>query len=143
MQNLARILKKRSPYRFYFHPDTSVSDAIRVMADNRIGIVSLLEGERIVGVFSERDLVRRVISKGLDLATTQLRDVMTKDPVTASPRDTRTSAILKMRQRGCRHLPVLENGELVDMLSMRDLLRAEIEDREHEIKSLHQYIQGQ
>ena len=67
---------------------------------------------------------------------------MTRDPVTATPEDTKQDAIHKMRRRGCRHLPIMRNGVLVDMLSMRDLLWSEISEKEQEIRVLHDYIQG-
>ncbi|MFQ5505629.1 MAG: cyclic nucleotide-binding/CBS domain-containing protein [Planctomycetota bacterium] len=119
-----------------------MSDAIQLMAERKLGLLPVLEDDKLIGVFSERDLLRRVIVKKLSLEDTRLREVMTPDPVTASPLDSRESAIRKMRERGCRHLPIMEGGKVVDMLSMKDLLRAELSDRVDEIKNLQNYIQG-
>ncbi len=143
MPKLAQLLAKRSPVVNTFGPERPVQDAVRLMAERQVGAVLLVEANRLVGIFSERDLVRRVVARSLPLDRTQLRTVMTPDPITATPDDARMSAIEKMRAAGCRHLPILQEGRVVDMLSIRDLLFAEIAEREGEIEDLKRYIQGQ
>ena len=142
MSVLSRILKRRDPVLHWLGPDASVAEAIQLMSAKEVGIVPVIDADKLVGVFSERDLLRRVIAAGKSIEATTIGAIMTADPVTASPEETRDSAILKMRERGCRHLPIVEGSQVIDMLSMRDLLHEEIRDREDEIRSLQDYIQN-
>ena len=142
MGHLVSILQRRTPVVHLLAPDQSVAQAVAVMAEHRVGVVPILDGERLVGIFSERDLLRRVTSRERSLEKTTLREVMTPDPITATPDEDRQSAIQKMSAAGCRHLPIVVNGRVVDMLSMRDLLFVEIEERDQEIKALRGYIHG-
>lgn len=139
---IAQILQRRSPVVHTLAPDQMVADAAAVMASREVGAVLVVERERLVGVFSERDLLRRVCAAGRSTEKTRLAEVMTPDPVTASPGDSRLVAVAKMRRVGCRHLPVVVDGAIIDMLSMRDLLFVELEERQAEIESLRQYIRG-
>jgi len=142
MGQLVSILQRRSPVIHLLDPEQTVADAVRVMAEHHVGVVPVLERERLVGIFSERDLLRRVISKARSPEKTTLREVMTPDPVVATPDEDRQSAIQKMQAVGCRHLPIMVNDQVVDMLSMRDLLFVEIEVRDQEIAALRGYIHG-
>ncbi len=142
MGRLVSILQRRSPVVYLLSPEQTVAEAVRVMAENHIGVVPILERDRLVGIFSERDLLRRVIAKGRHLEKTSLGEVMTPDPVTAMPDEDRKSAIQKMQAVGCRHLPIVVHDRVIDMLSMRDLLFVEIEERDQEIAALRGYRPG-
>lgn len=142
MARLAEILRRRSPVLNTLSPDQTVGEAARVMADRHVGAVLMVEAGRLIGIFSERDLLHRVVVQGASLEHTQLRTVMTGDPITASPGDDRMIAVLKMREAGCRHLPIVTEGVVVDMVSIRDLLFDEIEERKTEIEDLKRYIHG-
>lgn len=142
MGKLVSILQRRSPVVHVLGPDQTVAEAVTVMAEKHIGVVPILEGRRLVGIFSERDLLRRVVAKGISLEKTTLREVMTPDPVTAGPDEDRQSAIQKMQAVGCRHLPIMVNEYVVDMISTRDLLFVELEERDQEIAALRGYIHG-
>ncbi len=142
MGRLVSILQRRSPVVYLLNPEQTVAEAVRMMAENHIGVVPVLERERLVWIFIERDLFRLVIAKGRHLDKTLLREVMTPDPVTAMPDEDRKSAIQKMQAVGCRHLPIVVNDRVIDMLSMRDLLFVEIEERDQEIAALRGYIHG-
>ena len=142
MGRLAQLLQRRSPVIHAMEPNQTVADAVAVMAEHQVGAVPILEDGELIGIFSERDLLRRVVAPGRSLEKTPLRDVMTSDPVTATTRDPREMAIHKMQTVGCRHLPIVADGVIIDMLSMRDLLTVEIEEREAEIDQLKQYIRG-
>jgi CBS domain-containing protein len=142
MARLRAILDARNPVVHLFHPDRTVAEAVAEMNRYRIGVLPVVEDGRLVGIFSERDLVRRVIAPGRLLEATRVREVMTPDPVTATPDEDRQSAMVKMQEIGCRHLPIVVNDAFVDMLSMRDLLFVELEEREQEIQALRGYIQG-
>ena len=142
MARLAEILRRRSPVLNTLSPDQTVGEAARVMADRHVGAVLLVDAGRLIGIFSERDLLHRVVVRGASLEHTQLRTVMTGDPITASPGDDRMIAVLKMREAGCRHLPIVTEGAVIDMVSIRDLLFDEIEERKTEIEDLKRYIHG-
>lgn len=142
MGRLSAILQKRSPVLWVFRPEQTVAEAVRAMAERQVGVVPILDQERLIGIFSERDLLRRVVARGRSLDKTLLSEVMTPDPVTAVPTEDRPTALRKMRSVGCRHLPVLADGVLIDMLSLRDLLADEIEERTAEVRELRQYVSG-
>lgn len=142
MARLRAILEARNPVVHLFDPDQTVAQAVAEMARYEIGVVPVVEKGRLVGIFSERDLVRRVMAAGRSLETTRVREVMTPNPVTASPDEDRQSAMVKMQDLSCRHLPIVVDDAVIDMLSMRDLLFVELEAREQEIQALRGYIQG-
>ena len=142
MRLLGELLQVRSPVVYPFGPDQTVVEAVTVMAENGIGAVPVVDRGKLVGIFSERDLLRRVIGRGRAPEKTLLREVMTPQPVTATPRETREDAIRKMQAVGCRHLPIVTDELIIDMLSMRDLLFVKIAENEAEIDALKQYIQG-
>ncbi len=139
---LSQILQTRSRVLYIQDPHQPVDQVIRLMSQEQIGAVPVCEDGRLVGIFSERDFLRRVAARGLDAAKTELAAVMTPDPVTADPTEDRLAAIRKMQGVGCRHLPIVANGAVIDMLSMRDLLFVEIEERDREIQALRGYIHG-
>lgn len=101
--------------------DASVREAARLMADRHIGCVMIVEDGRLEGIFTERDLTVRIVAKGRDPAKTKLSQVMTKNPDTVSPDDTPAAALERMRERGFRHLPVLDGDRIVGIISIRDL----------------------
>jgi CBS domain-containing protein len=109
-------------------PETSVSTAARLMANNNVGAVMVVENERLVGIFTERDAVIRVIAEGRDARTTALGDVMTADPHTVSPEDSFGHALLMMYEHGFRHAPVLEKGVPVGIVSARNALDPDLEE---------------
>jgi CBS domain-containing protein len=139
---IAELLQKRSPVVHPMGPHQTVADAVAVMAENGIGAVPIVRDGHLIGIFSERDLLRRVVAKGRALEEVALEEVMTPDPITAVPGDSRDSAVRKMAEVGCRHLPVMAGDAIVDMLSMRDLLFVQIAEQGAEIDALKQYIRG-
>ncbi len=140
---IKRLLGKRPPSFVLISPETTVLRATSLMAQCQIGIVVVAKGGIPIGVFSERDLLRRVIAKGLSPRETPVRKVMTLDPITARASDPCKLAALMMSRRGCRHLPIIdEEGKVVEMLSMRDLLTDEIEEAASEIEAMQDYMRG-
>ena len=121
-------------------PDAKVIDVAVAMSEGRIGAIPIIEGERLVGIFSERDLMTRVVVPGRDAHEIRVEDVMTHKVVTAGLDETVARCLEKMQRAGCRHLPVVHDGRVVAMLSMRDLLRDEIEEQGEEIRNLRAYI---
>jgi CBS domain-containing protein len=118
----------------------TVSAAVRAMAQSNVGIVAVVDGGRLVGVFSERDVVRRVVDRGLDPAATPVERVMTSDLVVAGPDDDYQSAMRQMDGANIRHLPIVAEGRLLSMLSIRDLMRVDLETKGQEIRYLTEYL---
>lgn len=109
-------------------PGTTVSDAAKLMAKKNVGAVMVVEDERLVGIFTERDAVFRVIAKGRDTRTTLLEEVMTASPQTVDPDKSFGYALLMMHENGFRHVPVIENGKPIGIVSSRNALDPEMED---------------
>jgi CBS domain-containing protein len=129
------------PHRLVTAPPTaSVLEVARTMTDARVGAIPIVERGRIVGIFSERDLMTRIVVAGRDAQRTLVSEVMTREVLTATPDETRSRCLERMRQAKCRHLPVVEDARLIAVLSMRDLLRDEIEEQHEEIQGLRAYL---
>lgn len=109
-------------------PRTSVSEAVRLMKDNEVGAVLVLQDGRLVGIFTERDAVYRVMAPGRDPTTTTLGEVMTRDPKTVAPDETFGYALLLMHEHGFRHAPVVRDGRPVGVVSARLALDPELEE---------------
>lgn len=138
MHTLDQVLRSRQ--LLAAQPGDAVFDVLRRMTAARVGAVCVLEREQLVGVFSERDLMTRVVVAGRDPQTTPVGEVMTREIVTADLHADRDSCLAKMQRAGCRHLPVLADGRVLAMISMRDLLWDEIEEQVEEIRQLRAYV---
>jgi CBS domain-containing protein len=117
----------------------TVREAAKLMKSKRYGAVLVTEGDDLLGIFTERDAIFRVIAVGLDPETTPLADVMTKEPKTIAPDKTFGHAMLMMHEGGFRHVPVVEGGKLVGMVSSRNALDPDLEEfvfEEHRRKRL-------
>ncbi len=129
-------------------PDTSVSKAAKLMAKRNVGAVMVVDQKRLVGIFTERDAVFRVMAKGRDAQTTLLADVMTADPHTVAPEELFGHALMMMYENGFRHVPVIENGEPVGIVSARNALDPDLEEfiseeqRRKHIRSQRQHATG-
>ncbi|MFC4350529.1 cyclic nucleotide-binding/CBS domain-containing protein [Fodinicurvata halophila] len=117
-----------------FSPDTTVRDAVALMNERSIGAILVMNDDQLAGIFTERDLLRRVVAASRDPDTTRLDEVMTTDPDTLTPKATAMEALLLMRSRGYRHLPVLENDKLIGIVSIRDLFAAVQEELEQDVR---------
>jgi CBS domain-containing protein len=113
-------------------PETSVSAAAELMAKRRVGAVLVVAEGRLVGIFTERDAVYRVLAKGRDPRATRLAEVMTPDPDTVTPEESFGYAMLMMHERGYRHVPVIENNQPIGVVSARNALDPELEEFEVE-----------
>lgn len=114
-------------------PGWTVRTAAQRMTERNIGAVAVVDHGALAGVFSERDIMSRVVARGLNPDETHVDDVMTKEIVVADPHDNVDSALQKMHSIGSRHLPVVSNGKLVGMISIRDLL--EVDDAQQRAKA--------
>jgi CBS domain-containing protein len=117
-----------------------VANAARVMAERHVGAVPVLDGERLVGVFSERDILTRVVAEERDPRVTLVGDVMTSHLVVARVDESYDTCLSRMQQAHVRHLIVLDDGRLAGMLSVRDLLAADIDDKQEAITLLNAYV---
>ncbi len=121
-------------------PSATVYEVAVSMSEGRVGAVPVVDGDLLVGIFSERDLMTRVVVPGRDPKTTPVSEVMTHEVVTATPEEHVDFCLEKMRKAPCRHLPVEMGGRIVAMISMRDLLHDEIGEQDEEIRSLRAYL---
>jgi CBS domain-containing protein len=140
MVTIGDVIRDREPY---FVRDTATAlDAAEYMSARNIGAVCVLdEGGRLRGIFSERDLMRRVVLKQGDPAGVPIRDVMSGIDVVIDCGDTPHQALERMEQFGTRHLPVVKGNRWVGMLSIRDIMRVELSEQGDELRLLHEYIQ--
>lgn len=123
-------------------PHRPVYDALVVLAEYKIGALVVLEGDKLVGIFSERDYAREVILKGRSSKTTAISEVMTAKVLTASPSDTVDQAMALMSEKRIRHLPVVDEQKVVGMLSLGDLVKETMVYQQNLIKQLEKYILG-
>ncbi|HST52488.1 MAG TPA: CBS domain-containing protein, partial [Pyrinomonadaceae bacterium] len=135
MITIRRVVCDREPY---FVPDTATAlDAAEYMASRNIGAVCVLDGEeKLCGIFSERDLLKRVVVHKLDPAGTPIRDVMSEPRAVIECEDSPHDALERMEMVGSRHLPVVDGDKFVGMLSMRDIMRVEISEQGAELQLL-------
>jgi CBS domain-containing protein len=121
-------------------PDAPVLEAIRLMADRGIGALPVIKGGQLLGIVSERDYARKVILKNRSSADTPVRDIMTAPVTTISPDEAVHNCMEIMTQKRIRHLPVVERGNVVGMISIGDLVKAVIEEQQQTIDHLERYI---
>jgi len=125
----------------YVQPGQTVFEAARYMVDRNVGAVPVLEETSLVGIFSERDIMRRVVTEGRDPLTTRIGEVMSTDLRTVGPGATSEEAMCMMQSHGVRHLPVCEGRTLVGFLPLRDLLRCHLDEKSGEADMMRAYIQ--
>ena len=118
------------------YPDTSITESVRLMNDQNIGALLVMEDDKLAGIFTERDALTKVLVAGIDPVNTKISEVMTKDPFCVDPSTTIEEAMGIVTNRRIRHLPILHNGELVGIVSSGDLTHWLVQDREGEIREL-------
>src|SRR5262245_4463764 len=138
MKTIGTVVEGRDVY--HIGAERTVREASHYMTERRVGAVAVLEESRLAGILSERDIMGRVVAKGLDPDATQVRQVMTRDLVVAHIGDSHDDGLRKMRQAGYRHLPVVEGVRLGGTVSQRDLLQVDLTEKDEEIRWLNAYI---
>jgi CBS domain-containing protein len=121
-------------------PEQKILDALRLMAENNIGAVVVLSDGAVKGILSERDYARKVVLFGKTSRSTPVRDIMTTDVITVAPDWTADQCMALMTERRVRHLPVLEDDQLVGIVSIGDVVRAVVDEQQFTIRSLEAYI---
>ncbi|TAN50919.1 MAG: CBS domain-containing protein [Rhodospirillales bacterium] len=121
----------------------SVREAARLMADKSIGCLVIMSGNQLKGIITERDIMSRVVALGLDADITPVSLAMTSRVTTVAPDETSDQALMRMQEGGFRHLPVVKDGQILGMVSVRDLYAASLGTCEIELKECTTYIQGE
>ena len=142
MSVTVRTMLRGKPDIYAVGPDAAVFDALQLMADKNIGAVLVVAGEKIEGIFSERDYARRVILTGKTSRETLVREIMTTPVICVHPDWTADQCMALMTDKRVRHLPVLEVDRLVGVISIGDVVKAIIAEQEFLIEQLQNYITG-
>ena len=144
MKTVAELLRTK-PTRAVVkvRPEQSVLDAIKILASENIGAAIVMSGERLAGIFSERDYTRKVILKGRASDSTRVEEIMTANVIVVSPRTKTRDCMAIMTEKNIRHLPVVDEGRVIGMVSIRDIVSDIIADQDFTIEQLEHYISGQ
>ena len=136
------ILKNKGSHVYSIPPDVTVYEALEKMADKNVGALVVVDANELVGIFSERDYVRKVILKGRSSKEMLVNEIMSSSVVTVSPRTTIDDCMHRMTDKRCRHLPVVEGEKVVGVVSIGDLVNWIIKEQDHTIHQLEEYITG-
>ena len=142
MRLVKHLLEGKGVAIFSIEPHKPVLDAIRMMADKYVGALLVMEGTQLLGIVSERDYARKVILKGRSSADTPVREIMTSPVLTVAPGDSVNHCMKVMTDKRVRHLPVADDGKILGMLSIGDLVKAVIDDQAEQLEHLQRYIAG-
>jgi len=140
MKLVKQILDSKGRDIWFIHPDDSVLELIKLMAEKGVGALPVMEDSRLVGIVSERDYARKVILKGRSSKQTPVKDIMTTNVLCAQPEQTVEECMALMTEKRVRHLPVVEAERVVGMLSIGDLVKVIIADQRYMIEQLEHYI---
>ena len=136
------ILHRKGTELFTVTPDASVLDALKLMSEKNIGGVLIMDGQFLKGIFTERDYARKIVLKGKNSADIKISEVMVTGLITVSSESTTSECMKLMTDRTIRHLPVVDEGKLVGLISNGDVVKAVIEEQQQVIQHLEQYIAG-
>lgn len=141
---IALLLSRKSSGVFSVAVTASVADAVRVMNLHKIGSVVVMQAGRLIGIFTERDVLTRVVASGRAPEFTSMVNVMTRDPLTVTPNATVEEVMTLFTERRCRHIPVVDemDGSVTGLISMGDVTRWLVEEHRAEADQLKQYIAG-
>lgn len=138
MKHMKEILTGKPVYSV--DRSAKVQQAVECMAGANIGAVTVIDGSRLVGIFSERDVINRVVAKGLDPRTTPVSSVMTSNLVVANADESHEACLRKMKQANCRHLPIVDGDKLIGVISLRDLLQVDLSEKDDTLQFLTDYM---
>ena len=138
--HICDLIKNQETYRA--DAGQTVLDVAKAMVARNIGAVPVLRDGVLVGIFSERDLMKRVVVEGRQADTTRVGEVMTSDPLVVSPEETLENCMLLMRRHGFRHLPICDGKQLRGLVSLRDLILQDLNEKDHEVRMMRAYIQA-
>lgn len=142
MITIQHVLNHKSRHLHYIHPDATVRDGLKQMAEHNIGALVVLDEGRIVGIMTERDYARKIVLMGRTSLDTPVREIMSRRVIVASLHQSVEESLAVMTARAVRHLPVMDRNTVVGIVSIGDLVKAVIDDKEFIIEQLENYIQG-
>jgi CBS domain-containing protein len=142
MKPVSELLKKRDGTLWHVRPDESVFSALQLLAQYEVGALMVMEGGKLVGVFSERDYTRKIALQGRNSKDTQVAEIMTRQVLTVTPSTGTRACMSLMSERKIRHLPVVDGGIVLGMISIRDIMDDIIDMHEATIAQLENYIQS-
>jgi CBS domain-containing protein len=140
MRPILDLLKKRAPVNWSLSPQDTVFDALQTLANHNVGALMVLDNEKLVGVFSERDYTRKIALAGKSSKDTKVKDIMTSNVVSVAPTVRTRDCLALMGQKKIRHLPVVDGDKVLGMISIRDIMDDIIADHELTINQLQHYI---
>ena len=140
MRTVRHLLESKAPEVFAIGPDAPVLDAIRLMAEKRIGAVLVMQAGKLAGILSERDYARKIVLQGRSSKDTPVRDIMTAPVVTVGLSESSDHCMQLVTDRRIRHLPVVDGQAVLGVVSIGDLVKAVIEDQQLELAQLQRYI---
>jgi CBS domain-containing protein len=140
MKTVAQMLKLKPAGVISISPDVPVLDALKLLADKDVGAVLVMDGPRLMGVISERDYARKVALKGKSSSDTPVSEIMTREVAFVTPAQTNEECMALMTKKRARHLPVIDNGRVVGVLSIGDLVKDAISEQQFIIDQLEHYI---
>ena len=143
MASIQQILDKKGSEVWSISPENTVYDALTQLAEKNVGALLVTQGEKLVGLISERDYARKVILQGKASMATQVREIMTVKVTSISPGRSVKEAMAVMTEKRIRHLPVMEEGKIIGVISIGDLVKSIIADQEFVINQLEKYISGE
>ena len=142
MTTVKHVLDQKGHHVHFIHPDASVFDALKMMAENNIGSLVVLEDGKLVGVITERHYAREIVLKGRTSPGTLVRDIMSTKVIYARPDQSVEECMAVMTAKAVRHLPVLEDGRLIGIVSIGDMVKSVIDDQKFIIEQLEHFIHG-
>jgi CBS domain-containing protein len=142
MYTVRHLLQQKGSTVWSIAPQASVYDALQLMADKNIGALLVMDKNKVVGMFTERDYARKVVLQGRSSKTTTVGELETTHVLYVNPDDSIENCMALMTEKRLRHLPVMENEELVGLVSIGDIVKAVISEREFTIRELERYITG-
>lgn len=140
MKPIVELLRKRDSALYKVAPNVMVFDGLKLLSDHGVGAMVVMEGDKLVGVLSERDYTRKVALQGKNSRETPISEIMTANVVTVAPQASTHACMALMSQYKIRHLPVVDNGKVLGMISIRDIMDDIIADHEQTIAQLQTYI---
>jgi CBS domain-containing protein len=142
MGTVSNILRTKGNITFSITPKTTVYRALEIMVEKNVSALVVMENEKLVGIFSEKDYARKVILKGKASRNTRIEEIMTEEVITVSPDSTIDSCMRLMTNNFIRHLPVIEDGNLIGIISIGDVVKYVIEEQTFIIQNMEHYITG-
>jgi len=140
MGTVRNLLQKKGNAVYSISPDSSVYDALEMLEERNLGALVVIDNDKLIGIFTERDYARKVILKGRSSQETLVRDIMTDRPIVVTPNFSIEQCMQMMTDKYIRHLPVMENDRLVGFISIGDIVRFIIEEKDYIIDTMRSYI---